>query len=133
MALQLKALLALSITAAVLAGCGSSKPSYCSSVKDLENSIKALPSTDVIQNGVSGLQSALTKVQDNATAAVNDAKGDFPSETTALKTSVNELANSVKALGSSPSPAAVVQVGTQASAVVTAVKNFTSATSSKCG
>jgi hypothetical protein len=134
MPLKVKALVAVSIAAAVLAGCGgSSKPSYCSAVTELENSIKALPTTDVIKNGTSGLQSALTKVENNAKSVVDAAKSDFPNETNAVKSSVDSLSSSIKQLGSSATPAAIAQVGVQASAVVTAVKDLVSATSSKCG
>jgi phage-related protein len=134
MAVGSKTLLTLSIAAALLAGCGgSSKPSYCSSVTNLENSIKALPTTDVIKNGTSAVQSALSKVENNAKAVVDAAKSDFPNETNAVKSSVDSLSNSVSQLGSSATPATIAQVGVQASAVVTAVKNLVDATSSKCG
>jgi hypothetical protein len=124
----------LAATVALLTGCGgSSKPSYCSAVGDLKSSIQALPSVDVVKNGTSALQSAFTKVQDNANAVVNDAKSDFPTETSAVKTSVDSLSSTVKQLSSNPSAATVAQLPAQVSAVATAVKGFTSATSSKCG
>jgi phage-related protein len=129
-----RTVLGLTVSVVLLAGCGgSSKPSYCSSVNDLKNSIKALPSTDVIKNGTSALQSAFSKVQDNATAVVDDAKSDFPTETTAVKNSVDALSNTVKQVSSSPSAATIAQLPGEVSAVVTAVQSFTSAASSKCG
>ena len=42
----LAALAAVAVTVA-LAGCGSSKPSYCSNVSDLESSVKDLGNVDV--------------------------------------------------------------------------------------
>lgn len=126
--------LALSIAVALLAGCGgSSKPSYCSAVTNLESSIKALPSTNIVQNGTSALKSAVSKVQTDANAVVSDAKNDFPSETDALKSSVNALAGTVTTLASSPTAATAAQLPGEISAVATSVKSFTSATSSKCG
>jgi hypothetical protein len=123
----------LAIGATLVAGCGgSSKPSYCGAVSNLENSIKALPSTNVIQNGVSGLESALSKVQDDANKVVSSAKSDFPTETAAVKSSVDALSGTVKQLKSSPAPATIAQLPGQIAAVATAVKGFTSATSSKC-
>jgi hypothetical protein len=121
------------IAGVLLAACGgSSKPSYCSAVNDLTASIKALPSTDVIANGTNALKSAFNKVQDNANAAVNAAKSDFPNETAALKSSVDALSNTVQQATSSPSAATIAQLPGQVSAVVTAVQNFTKAASSKC-
>ncbi len=124
----------LAVSAALLAGCGgSSKPAYCSAVTNLESSIKALPNTDVLKNGVSALQTAFTKVQNDATAVVNNAKSDFPSETTALTSSVDALSTTVKQAAANPSPTLLLSVPAQVSALVSAANGFKSATSSKCG
>jgi len=120
-------------TGAVAACGGSSKPSYCSAVSNLESSIKALPSTNIVQNGLSGLESAMTKVQSDAQTAVNDAKSDFPTETSALKSSIQTLATTVKTAVSTPTPATIAQIPAQVSAAATAITNFQSATKSKCG
>ena len=123
----------LSAGAALLAGCGgSSKPSYCSAVASLKSSVQAVPTTDVISNGTNALKSALTKVEDDAKAVVSSAKSDFPNETSALQSSVNALSSSAAALTSNPSAAAIAQTVSSAAAVSTAVKNLSSATSSKC-
>ncbi len=80
------------LCAAAIAACGgSSKPSYCSSVSNLKSSIKALPSTNIVATGLNGLESAVTKVQSDATTAINAAKSDFPTETSALKSSIDTL------------------------------------------
>ena len=124
---------ALVLCAGAIAACGgSSKPSYCSSVSNLKSSIKALPSTNIVQTGLSGLESAVAKVQSDAQTAISDAKSDFPTETSALKSSIDTLSTSVKAAASSPSVAKIAQLPSQISAVVTAVNNFQSSTKSKC-
>ena len=134
----MSALLALALTAA-LAGCGSSsnttssKPAYCTNVENLKTSVKALPTTDVVQNGVSALKSAVAKVQTNAQAVVDSAKSEFSGETTALKNSIQTLSTTVKQAASSPSVSTLSQIPGQVSAVATAAKNLESATSSKCG
>jgi hypothetical protein len=123
----------LSLAGFSLAACGgSSKPSYCSAVSNLKDSIKALPSTNVIANGTNALKSAFSKVQDSANAAVDAAKSDFPNETAAVKNAVNALSNTVQQVSSSPSAATVAQLPVEVSALVTAVQNFTKVTSSKC-
>ncbi len=124
---------ALVLCAAAIAACGgSSKPSYCSSVSNLKSSIKALPSTNIVATGLNGLESAVTKVQSDATTAINAAKSDFPTETSALKSSIDTLSTTVKEAASSHSVSTIAQIPAQASAVVTAVNNFQSATNSKC-
>ena len=74
-----------------LAGCGSSKPAYCSDRTTLENSVKNLPSV-TSSSGISGLTSQISTIKSDATSLVNAAKSDFPTETSAVKTSVDALA-----------------------------------------
>lgn len=114
-----------------LAGCGSSKPGYCSDRTNLENSVKGLTSLNV-SSGISGLQAQVKKIETGATALVNSAKSDFPSQTSAITSSVNALKSSVKQLSTSPTGANIVAVTTDAVSVVSSVKSFMDATSSKC-
>lgn len=126
------ALVAL-VAAVLVAGCGSSsKPSYCS-VTNLENSVKALPSTNVIANGTSALKSAFSNIENDAKTVISSAKSDFPTETSALSTSVDSLSSTLEGLKGSPSAATLAALAGQVSAVVTAADNFKSATHSKCG
>ena len=120
------------VVAVALASCGgSSKPAYCSDRTDLQNSVKDLPSA-TSSNGVSGLTSQITTIKSDATAVVNSAKGDFPTETSAVKSSVDTLETAVKALPSSPSSTQIAAVAADAASVVSSVKSFTDASKSKC-
>jgi hypothetical protein len=114
-----------------LEGCGSSKPAYCSARTNLENSVKNLPSS-VSSSGISALPSELTTIKSDATTLVNDAKSDFPTQTSAVKSSVDTLVSAVKALPSSPSATQIAAIGLDASNVVSSVKSFTDASKSKC-
>lgn len=115
-----------------VAGCGSSKPAYCSDRTNLENSVKGLTSLNTSSGIISGVESQLKKIESNATAVVNSAKGDFPSQTSAIKSSVDALKTSVQGLPSSPSAAEIATVAVDASKVVSSVNNFKVATNSKC-
>jgi hypothetical protein len=118
----------------VLAGCGgSSKPSYCSKLTTLKQSVKDLPSTDVVGNGVNALTANIDKVVNNAHAVVDSAKSDFPTETQAITAAVDSLQTTVKQLQSGASATLALQAASNVSALATSVKNFSSATSSKCG
>ena len=119
--------LAAAATAVSLAGCGSSKPAYCTDRTDLQNSVKGLTSS-----GISGLKSQLKQIQSDASTLVSSAKGDFPSETSAITSSVNTLKSSVTALPSSPSAAQIAIVTRDAAGVVSSVKSFVDASNSKC-
>jgi copper chaperone CopZ len=121
---------ALAVT--VITGCGgSSKPAYCSDRTSLQNAVKGLQSL-TLSNGVSGLKTQLTTIEGSATAVVSSAKSDFPDQTSAVKTSVDSLANTVKSVSSPPSAAQIASITADASAVVSSVKSFSDATSSKC-
>lgn len=128
-------LLAVALAAALLlgaAGCGgSSKPGYCADRTRLENDVKGLASLS-LSSGVSGLQAQLKTIQSDANALVASARSDFPTETGAVRTSVDTLVNSIRALPSNPSAAQVASLATDASSVVNAVRGFLDATKSKC-
>ena len=62
----------------------------------------------------------------------NSAKGDFPSETSAITSSVTALKNSVTALPSSPTTAQIATATRDAASVVSSVKSFVDASNSKC-
>lgn len=120
------------LTLVVAAGCGSSKPAYCTARTNLNNSIKNLPSA-ASSSGISGLTSQIATIQSDATSLVNAAKSDFPSETSAVKSSVDALSTAVKALPSSPSAAQIAPIAIDAANVVSSVKSFVDNTQSKCG
>ncbi len=114
-----------------LAGCGSSKPAYCSDRTNLNNAVKNLPSV-TSSSGISGLTSQISTIQSDATSLVNAAKSDFPTQTSAVKTSVDTLKSAVKALPSSPSATQIVALGADVGNVVSSVKTFVDTSKSKC-
>ena len=114
-----------------LAGCGSSKPAYCSARTDLENSIKEATSLS-LSSGTTALEAQFKKVQTDANTVVSQAKGDFPSETSAIKSSVDALTSAVNALPANPSASQIATVISSASSVVSSAKSFVDASSSKC-
>lgn len=124
-------LLVLIALVPLLAACGSSKPSYCSKVSDLKQSVSDLANVKVIQNGTSAVTSAVNKVKDDANAAVSAAKSEFSPETQALTTAVNNLTTSVKNLPTATA-ATLPSIPGQIQAVSTAVTNLANATKSKC-
>ena len=120
--------------AVALSGCGgSSKPGYCSDRDKLEQSVKDLGNVKVLESGgAQKLKTQLQTVATNAQTLVGSAKGDFPSETGAISSSVSRLKADVQQLPSSPSAKQVAAIAGEAKAVVSAVKNFKKATDSKC-
>ena len=127
-----RVLVVLASAAIALAGCGSSKPSYCSARSDLETSVKDLGNVKVTSGGVSEFKSQLQKVKSSADSVVNSAKKDFPTETSALASSVSTLETAVKGLPANPSVNQLAPLASEVTGVATAAKSFVDATSSKC-
>lgn len=121
----------LVLGAIAVAGCGSSKPAYCSARTDLQNSIKGLSASSI--SSLSGLEAQLKKIESSATKLVSQAKSDFASETQAIKSSLDSLTAAVRGLSSSPSAGQIAALATDASKVKSSVTSFIDATRSKCG
>jgi hypothetical protein len=119
--------------AVAMAGCSSSSspPAYCTDRANLENSIRGLTNLNV-SSGITGLQAQAKKVESNATALVNSAKSDFPSQTSAITSSVDALKGAVKELPSGLTATSIAAVTTDAANVVSSVRSFMDATKSKC-
>lgn len=125
---------ALLATGAVmaLAGCGS-KPQYCSERSTLQQSVSGLNDVQVSQSGgVDQLKSQLTKVEGDANALAKSAKSDFPSESSALQSSVKALKTALQGLPASPSRQQLVAVAADVKATIAAFDSFKTATDSKC-
>ena len=118
----------------LLGGCGGSgKPAYCSARDDLEQSVKGLGDVNLLSSGgLDRLKSKASTVRGDAGKALDAAKSDFPSETSAVRTSAANLESSVRGLGSNPTPSQVAAAGHEAKSLVSAVDDFVQATASKC-
>jgi len=121
----------LALVAASGCGGGGSKPGYCTDRAALEQSVKGLTKLSPAQ-GLSGLQSQLQTIQSEVNRLVASAKSDFPTETSAIRTSFTALATDVRALPSSPSATQIATLASDATAAVSAVRSFFDATKSKC-
>jgi hypothetical protein len=125
-----RAALALALLAGAvgLASCGSSKPAYCDNRTKLENSVKNIS----VSGGLSSLKTQLQTIESQAKSLVSSAKGDFPDETSAITSSVNQLSTTIKSIPSSPSVSDLATAANDAKSVVTSVNAFVSSTKSKC-
>ena len=117
---------------AVATGCGDiGKPGYCGDLADLQTSVKGLVGS-ASEGGVSGLKSQVAKIESAATATVSAAKEDFPTETSAITSSIDKVKAEVEALPSNPSFTQVALLVSDAAAVVKSVQAFANATSDEC-
>lgn len=151
----LAALAAVAIGAGPLAACGTSNSSstskspsggastnptggaaapapYCTALTNLESSIKALAGPEVVHHGTSALEANFEKVKQNAEAVLDATRSEFPSQSAALKSSVDTLASTVEQIAHAPSAALIARLPGQVSSVATQAKNLRAAASSKC-
>jgi hypothetical protein len=118
----------LLVAALAIAGCGSSKPSYCDHLTKLKGSISNLS----VSGGIGSLKTQLNGIASEAKTLVSSAKSDFPTETSAIKSSISKLQTDIAGIASSPTPAQLAAAASDAKGVVTSVNGFSSATKSKC-
>jgi hypothetical protein len=129
----LPALLALAVSVSLLAvACGSSKPDYCSNVSDLEGSVEELGSVKLESGALETVRTDLEEIRTNADNVVRSAKEDFPSETSAVKSSVSNLAAAIEALPPAPTAQQLVALGAAVQRTVTASEELSGATESAC-
>lgn len=118
--------------ALVLAGCGgSSKPAYCSPRAGLERAISGVTKLSP-SSGVSALEAEFQKVRTSVNKIITEAKRDFPTQTRAIRSSVDSLTTAVRGLSAHPSPTQIAAVASAVSTVLSSAKSFVDATKSKC-
>src|SRR3954452_22749954 len=116
-----------------LGACGGSrKPGYCDDRSALESSVKDISNVQLGAGGLTQLQSQLQTVESNAQKLVSSAKGDFPTESSAIDSAAKKLKSSIQQLPSSPAPQQVAAIGLDAKNLGTSVQTFVNATKSKC-
>jgi len=128
------ALLAAAVLAVsgLAAGCSSSKPAYCTDASQLKTSVQDLGNVNINVHDLSSVDTAVSKVQADASKFAADAKSAYPSQTTALKNSVSSLETAVKSAMSQPSVTTVAAVGSSVAQVKTAADNVQSAVKGTC-
>jgi len=124
---------AMLVLSGLAAGCSSSgKPAYCTAAGQLKTSVHDLGDVNVSKNGLSSLQTALSKVQSSAKAFATDAKSAYPSQTTALKNSLSSLDTAIKSAKGQPPLTAAAAVVPSVTQVKNSASTLESAVSGKC-
>jgi hypothetical protein len=125
------------VLSGLAAGCSSSsssssKPAYCTAASQLKTSVHNLGNVNVSKNGLSSLQTALSKVQTSAKTFATDAKSAYPSQTAALKNSLSSLDTAIKSAKGQPPLTAAAAVVPSVTQVKNSASTLQSAVSGKC-
>jgi hypothetical protein len=120
------------VLATLAAGCSSSKPAYCTAASQLKTSVQDLGNITINVHDLSSVNTAVSNVQADAKTFASEAKSAYPSQTTALKTSLSSLQTAVKSAMAQPSLTTVAAVVSPAAQVKTAAGNLQTAVKGKC-
>jgi hypothetical protein len=125
------------VLSGLAAGCSSSsssssKPAYCTAASQLKTSVHNLGNVTINIHDLSSVNTAVSKVQADAKTFASEAKSAYPSQTTALKTSLSGLATAVTSAMGQPSLTTVAAVVSSVTQVKTAADNLQTAVKGKC-
>jgi hypothetical protein len=120
------------VLSGLAAGCSSSKPAYCADADQLKTSVQDLGNVNIDVHDLSSVDTAVSKVQADAEKFAADAKSAYPSQTTALKTSLSSLETAVKSAMGQPSVTTVAAVVSSVTQVKTAADNLQTAAKGTC-
>ena len=135
------------ISAAVLAGCGStsssssssttttaasSKQAICTARDNFKSSVTALTSPSLLTGGKAGIQSALATVKTNLDAVVSTAKSAHKPQVDAVKSAVSDLEKALGNLGNGSVTNNLQAVGTAIASVCTTAATLISTLHTEC-
>lgn len=110
----------------------SPKQAVCADRTDLKNSVDDLRNLSVANEGKSGVESALKKVQKNIDALGQSAKKAYQPDVDAVKSALDQLQTAVNDFGNQSVSQSVEAVGTAISKVGQATSRLVSEVQSGC-
>lgn len=118
-------------TTATTSGASGSTPDtasaeVCAAREELRSSITDLKDVDIVANGTSSLQAAITKVKDNLTTVKSTAGDELQPEVTALQDALTDLQSALDDVSSGGVAAVVTAAGKVASTGATLLTDLES-------
>jgi hypothetical protein len=113
-----------------VAGCGT--PEYCSDLTELKQSLRDLEDIELDRGALPALRKELGEVRTAANAAIGSARQDYPSQTSAVESSLSQLSTTVRGLPASPSREQLRTVAPPLRAFVKSVQDLSNETRSAC-
>jgi len=119
------------VAAVTLPGCG--KPEFCAKKSEFNSSVTTLTSVSLTPPDPTVVFNDITNVQNAGTAMINAAKSDFPSQSTALESAVNDVVATGKTLTMTTDLTATgVTLAAQLLTLKSAWSSFQTATDNSC-
>ncbi len=126
------AVLVLSGLAAGCSSSGSSKPAYCTAASQLKTSVHNLGNITINIHDLTSVNTAVSKVSNDAKTFASEAKSAYPSQTSALRNSLSGLQTAITSAQRQPSLTTVAAVVSSIAQVKTSASNLQSAAAGKC-
>jgi pyruvate/oxaloacetate carboxyltransferase len=104
----------------------------CQDAADLRTSLHNLTHSSVSKGDVTALKSNLAQVHTDLTSLITHAKGEWQTQTSALKAALDKLQTAISDLSSSPSASTVAGVVTALGGVAAAGGSLLTAVSARC-
>ena len=104
----------------------------CQDAADLRTSLRNLTHSNVSKGDVTELKSNLAQVHTDLTSLITHAKGEWQTQTSALKAALDKLQTAISDLSSSPSASTVSGVAAALGGVAAAGGSLLTAVSARC-
>lgn len=115
-----------------LSACGEDTSPVCDDADQLRSSLAGLQDINIQQGMAAQLQTQLRQLQSDLDQLAGDASSELSDEVTAVKEAASTLRASVGAAVDNPSAAALGQVSTDLSGLVTAIGDLSDALAGTC-
>ena len=94
-----------------LASCGQAQPTVCAQAEELQGSVRQLQDTNLREQGLGSLTTALTQVSTELNELTAEASNQFTPQIAAVRSAVDQVQAQLTAAKTDPSAAAIGQVG----------------------
>jgi methyl-accepting chemotaxis protein len=114
-------------------GCDTNSPeSLCEARDDVQRSLDRVLDVNVIEQGTNALRSPLNQLRQDLTALADAAEEEFRDETTALRTALENVSNSIRDTEGMPLTDRASQFADALQQVVTAAEQLIGAVAAGC-
>ena len=121
------------LVGAALAGCGDDQPAVCTSIDELQNSIKGLADLELTgTTNVAGLEDQIALVKQDFNELKDDASDEYGDQVGAISADLETLETNAAAVEDSPSATTIGALKTSRDAVVAGIDALASDVKSTC-
>jgi hypothetical protein len=115
-----------------VAACSTDQPAVCDSLAAVQNTAGHIRNANVSENGVTQLQTDLSRLRSELQQLYSDAQAQFATELDGLRAAANQFSASVAAARAAPDATTLSAVRTSVTALQQSVQTLAGAMSGTC-